>query len=450
MTENTAANISSTAATARHAHDAPPDSPTPEPGAGGASTNSDHDEATVSGQRRISLLDLSDELLHRIFTEVLALEDSPTVSDSFGHIRVNKRIWRIGLPLWRKFITMEASSAEYTDSEFARLAQHDRLRGSVRQIHLLMTSDGPRRLALIIVAQLSKLSDLCLDFRDMDVSEHPIDTYLDIIGTVPLLERLRIETRAEIAVSERRSSFPSLRCLDVFGGSIARSILKVRETDLDKLNVTLFHDSAVPAIPWVTLTRLRLAGRIPSEGAAQQLLGPLDELCIAGKLESVRLSKLALDLSDTAKPIALYLISKLFTLVCRTRLRQLDLTTRKGSKWPSQAPEYLRMPGVQSLKVDELLSSDTSDIDRWKQLARLLSFFPDLRRLEVTGFSFNTLARKEEGPLSDVLTPAYVAQHFPVLAAILQYLRHRSAFREFCGAGWTISAAEHDMFLHVF
>ncbi|BGP72217.1 hypothetical protein NBRC10513v2_005613 [Rhodotorula toruloides] len=406
MTENTAANISSTAATARHAHDAPPDSPTPEPGAGGASTNSDHDEATVSGQRRISLLDLSDELLHRIFTEVLALEDSPTVSDSFGHIRVNKRIWRIGLPLWRKFITMEASSAEYTDSEFARLAQHDRLRGSVRQIHLLMTSDGPRRLALIIVAQLSKLSDLCLDFRDMDVSEHPIDTYLDIIGTVPLLERLRIETRAEIAVSERRSSFPSLRCLDVFGGSIARSILKVRETDLDKLNVTLFHDSAVPAIPWVTLTRLRLAGRIPSEGAAQQLLGPLDELCIAGKLESVRLSKLALDLSDTAKPIALYLIT----------------------------PEYLRMPGVQSLKVDELLSSDTSDIDRWKQLARLLSFFPDLRRLEVTGFSFNTLARKEEGPLSDVLTPAYVAQHFPVLAAILQYLRHRSAFREFCGA----------------
>ncbi|BGP34002.1 hypothetical protein JCM10296v2_005817 [Rhodotorula toruloides] len=138
--------------------------------------------------------------------------------------------------------------------------------------------------------------------------------------------------------------------------------------------------------------------------------------------------------------------------------------------WTSHVPESHRMSGVQSLKVDELLGSDTSDVERWKRLARLLAVFPNLRPLEVTGFSFDMLASKDEDLLANLLTPSSIAQHYPVLSAILQYLRHRSAFREsvvpsldhelratrtraqddFELQRWTISAAEHDMFLEVF
>ncbi|BGP10006.1 hypothetical protein JCM10049v2_005889 [Rhodotorula toruloides] len=470
MVGSTAENTSSAAATARQAHDAPPDLPTPEPGAGGASTSGDHDEAIASGQHRTSLLDLSDELLHRIFAEVLALENAPVHEDDrFGRIRVNKRIWRIGLPIWTRFLRIASYSVASSDRNLAILAQDERLHDSVRQVALSMNSDGPRRLGLIVVARLPHLADLCLQMMG-DVFEHPVDVYLDIIGDMPSLARFRFEADGEIVVRARRSTFRALRCLDVFGGSVAQSILEARGMGLVKLRVTLFSDSAVPVIPWASLASFCLAGSIANEQAAWRLLAPLKELHTRGKLGSVGLTTLAVDLTDTGKSTAIVFIAAVFSLIDQTALKHIDLATSKDFSWMSLKEAGVVIATVQSLRFDGPSNDGLSDVDHWSQLARLLSFFPNLIRLEVTRSTFNSFPAFQGMVNPAALTPPYVAEHFPVLSAILQYLRYRAPFRalvisrydqeiratragpddDFKLERWHISAAEHDMFLDIF
>lgn len=142
--------------------------------------------------------------------------------------------------MWRNFVTLGASSDAWTDRVFANLARRRDVHRSIRQVSLAIDSNGPCRLAIFVVAQLPNLVDLNLGFTDEDVSEHPVEAYLDIIGEASLLERLRIETRREIVVGQLCSPFRALRCLDVFGGSIAQSILDVRGSELVNLRLTLF------------------------------------------------------------------------------------------------------------------------------------------------------------------------------------------------------------------
>ncbi|BGP26378.1 hypothetical protein JCM10295v2_005331 [Rhodotorula toruloides] len=81
MTDLVTTNTSPAAATARNARDAPPASPR------GASTNGGDGEAT--GRRQISLLDLSDKFLLRIFAQGLALEDRHVCTDdSFDYFDI--------------------------------------------------------------------------------------------------------------------------------------------------------------------------------------------------------------------------------------------------------------------------------------------------------------------------------------------------------------------------
>lgn len=206
------------------------------------------------------------------------------------------------------------------------------------------------------------------------------------------------------------------------------------------------------------------------------------------------MSTLALDFTKNDTPVSMPFIANLCSLIKAVRtLEHLDLAMDKGISWLS-LPYYASLPCVRSLVFDGFLASNVSDvraistpflatgltlststqIHRWEQLACLLSFFPDLRRLEVSGFNFRDLAFSRHRKQLQ-LEPSFIAVRYPVLCAILQYLRYRSGFREFVLHGypgveercelratrtcaeedfklerWAIMAAEHDMFLEVF